>query len=190
MTGELGKLHRWRGSRDRSARSGRLCVSLCGPRPRRRKSKRDVTCDVLDRLAATCATDRLADTRDLAILLLAFASGGRPRSEVARLLVEQLSDEKAEPLDPTDPNSPTLPCVSIQLGRTKTGDADDEGRVFLVGPRLRPFASGGCGRTSKRDRCAARLTPRGNREARPDAAVDQFGRLAVVLDGRVRSEGG
>jgi hypothetical protein len=39
---------------------------------------------------ATCATDRLVDTRDLAILLLAFASGGRRRSEVARLSVEQL----------------------------------------------------------------------------------------------------
>jgi integrase len=92
-----------------------------------------VTRDVLDRLVATCTTDRLADTRDLAILLLAFASGGQRRSEVARLRVEQLSDEPAVLLDSTDPKSPTLPCVSIQLGRTKTGDAD-EGRVFLVGP--------------------------------------------------------
>jgi len=30
-----------------------------------------------------------------------------------------------------------LPCVTIQLGRTKTGDADDAGRVLLVG---RPVA--------------------------------------------------
>jgi integrase len=27
-----------------------------------------------------------------------------------------------------------LPCVAIQLGRTKTGDADAAGRVLLVGP--------------------------------------------------------
>jgi hypothetical protein len=27
-----------------------------------------------------------------------------------------------------------LPCLAIQLGRTKTGDADEEGRVLLVGP--------------------------------------------------------
>ena len=27
-----------------------------------------------------------------------------------------------------------MPCVAIQLGRTKTGDADDAGRVLLVGP--------------------------------------------------------
>jgi integrase len=79
-------------------------------------------------------TDRLADTRDLAILLVAFASGGRRRSEVARLRAEQLNDEPAVTLDPTDPMSAALPCVSIQLGRTKTADADDESRVFLVGP--------------------------------------------------------
>ena len=79
-------------------------------------------------------SDRLADTRDLAILLLAFASGGRRRSEVARLRVEQISEEPAVPLDPHDPKSPTLPCLAIQLGRTKTGDADEAGRVLLVGP--------------------------------------------------------
>jgi hypothetical protein len=37
----------------------------------------------LDRLIATCATDHLADTRDLAILLLAFASGGRAQGRVS-----------------------------------------------------------------------------------------------------------
>lgn len=133
-----GTLHRWKGIEgpfgSPALRSAVRLAVRASPRPRRRKSKRAVTRDVLDRLAATCATDRLADTRDLAILLLAFASGGRRRSEVARLRIEQVSDEPTVPLDPTDPKSPTLPCVSIQLGRTKTGDADDEGRVFLVGP--------------------------------------------------------
>jgi hypothetical protein len=65
---------------------------------------------------------------------LAFASGGRRRSEVARLRVEQLRDEPAARLDPLDAQSPTLPCLAIQLGRTKTSDADEEGRVLLVGP--------------------------------------------------------
>ncbi|MDQ0333517.1 site-specific recombinase XerD [Mesorhizobium sp. YL-MeA3-2017] len=133
-----GTLHRWKGIEgpfgSPALRSAVRLAVRASPRPRRRKSKRAVTREVLDRLVATCATDRLADTRDLAVLLLAFASGGRRRSEVARLRVEQLSDEPAVPLDPTDPKSPALPCVSIQLGRTKTGDADDEGRVFLVGP--------------------------------------------------------
>jgi integrase len=131
-------LHRWKGLDgpfgSPSVRSAVRLAVRASPRPRRRKSKRAVTRDILDRLLATCSTDRLADTRDLAILLLAFASGGRRRSEVARLRVEQLSDEPPVALDPGDPKSPTLPCVSIQLGRTKTGDADDEGRVFLVGP--------------------------------------------------------
>ena len=71
---------------------------------------------------------------DLAILLLAFASGGRRRSEVARLRVEQLRNEPPAPVDPRDAGSPTLPCLAIQLGRTKTRDADEEGRVLLVGP--------------------------------------------------------
>jgi integrase len=135
-----GTLHRWKGIGgpfgSPALRSAVRLAVRASPRPRRRKSKRAVTRDVLDRLAATCATDRLADARDLAILLLAFASGGRRRSEVARLRIDQLNDEPAVPLDPTDPNSPTLPCVSIQLGRTKTGDAGDEGRVFLVGPPI------------------------------------------------------
>jgi integrase len=131
-------LHRWKGIEGPfSAPSLRSAVRLAvraSPRPRTRKSKRAVTRDVLERLLATCATDRLADTRDLAILLLAFASGGRRRSEVARLRVEQISDEPAVPLDPQDPKSVRLPCVSIQLGRTKTANASDEGRVLLIGP--------------------------------------------------------
>ena len=69
-----------KGSRDRSQRSALRLAVRASPRPRQRKSKRAVTRDVLDRLIATCATNRLAHTRDLAIPLLAFASGGRRRS--------------------------------------------------------------------------------------------------------------
>jgi integrase len=131
-------LHRWKGIEGPfaapSLRSALRLAIRASPRPRERKSKRAVTRDVLDRLIATCATDRLADSRDLAILLLAFASGGRRRSEVARLSVEQLRNEPPAQLDPRDTDSPTLPCLAIQLGRTKTGDADEEGRVLLVGP--------------------------------------------------------
>ncbi|BBC03936.1 site-specific integrase [Bradyrhizobium elkanii] len=133
-----GTLHRWKGQEGPfHAPSLRTAVRLAvraNTRPRQRKSKRAVTRNVLDRLLATCRSDRLADTRDLAILLLAFVSGGRRRSEVARLRVEQISDEPAVPRDPKDPQSPTLPCVAIQLGRTKTGVADEAGRALLVGP--------------------------------------------------------
>jgi integrase len=133
-----GTLHRWKGQvgpfASPSLRAALRLAVRASARPRRRKSKRAVTRDVLDRLLMTCCSDRLADSRDLAILLLAFASGGRRRSEVARLRVEQLSEEPGVPLDPRDPRSKTLPCLSIQLGRTKTTQADDEGRVLLVGP--------------------------------------------------------
>ena len=62
---------------------------------------------------------------------MAFAPGERRRSEVA-LRVEPLRDEPAARVDPLEAQLPTLPCLAIQLGRTKTGD--EEGRVLLVGP--------------------------------------------------------
>src|ERR1700730_5150266 len=133
-----GTLHRWRGQegpfRSPSLRSALRLAVRASTRPRQRKSRRAVTRDVLHRLLATCPSDPLAGTRDLAILLLAFASGGRRRSEVARLRIEQVSGGLSVRLDPQDPQSPTLPCLAIQLGRTKTGVADEAGRVLLVGP--------------------------------------------------------
>jgi hypothetical protein len=51
-----------------------------------------VTRDV-HRLLATCASDRLADTRDVAILIVAFPSGGRRCNEAAGLRIEQLREE-------------------------------------------------------------------------------------------------
>jgi hypothetical protein len=95
--------------------------------------------------------------RDLAILL-AFASGGTRRSEVAWLRVEQLRDEPPARLDPHAPKSPALPCLAIQLGRTKTGDADEEGRVLLVGPPVGRFTNGWSGPTSRRGRSSGRST--------------------------------
>ena len=56
--------------------------------PRQRKSERAVTGDLLARLLETCTAERLVDIRDRAILLTAFASGGRRRSEIASLRVD------------------------------------------------------------------------------------------------------
>lgn len=66
-----------KGSRDRSPRRAWAlrCDWPFAPRRAREAGRHP---DVLDRLIAIGATDRLADTRDLAILLLAFASGGAP----------------------------------------------------------------------------------------------------------------
>lgn len=99
------------------------------PRQRRRKSAKAVTSDVLAKLLATCTTDSLPDLRDKAILMFAFASGGRRRSEIASLRVEQLTVE-----DPIEvPEGPPLPSLAIHLGRTKTTSGEEDDVVYLTG---------------------------------------------------------
>lgn len=99
------------------------------PRQRRRKSAKAVTGDVLAKLLATCSTDSLRDVRDRAILMVAFASGGRRRSEIAGLRIEQLSVEA--PIEVAD--GPPLPSMAIHLGRTKTTNGEQDDVVYLTG---------------------------------------------------------
>jgi integrase len=99
------------------------------PRPRKRKSAKAVTGDVLAKLLATCKTDSLRDVRDRAILMVAFASGGRRRSEIAGLRREQLQPEEPIVVD----GGPSLPSLSIHLGRTKTSGAENDEVVYLTG---------------------------------------------------------
>lgn len=56
-------------------------------RPRQRKSKKAVTSEILAKLLDACAGDKLVDLRDRALRLMAFASDGRRRSEVATLMI-------------------------------------------------------------------------------------------------------
>ncbi|WP_037150250.1 site-specific integrase [Rhizobium freirei] len=135
-------LTRWRGltgafSAPSLKSALRLAVSASA-RPRQRKSKRAITGDILTKLLATCAGDRLVDLRDRALLLTAFASGGRRRSEVAGLRVEDLVDEEPVHTDPKNAASPLLPCLTIHLGRTKTTTAEDRAHAVLIG---RPVAA-------------------------------------------------
>lgn len=130
-------LTRWRGLEGAFASpmlksAIRLAVRANG-RPRMRKSKAAVTADILAQLVATCSTDRLVDCRDRAILLVAFASGGRRRSEIAGLHVEDLGEEEPVATEPGNPLSPLLPCLSLRLGRTKTTDAEDDASSLLIG---------------------------------------------------------
>ncbi|MGO8104751.1 site-specific integrase [Rhizobium leguminosarum] len=99
------------------------------PRQRLRKSAKAVTGDVLAKLLATCATDSLRDLRDRAILMVAFASGGRRRSEIAGLRREQLTVEP--PIEV--PDGPPLPSLAIHLGRTKTTTGEQDDIVYLTG---------------------------------------------------------
>ena len=62
-----------------------------------------MTGDVLAKLLATCSTDSLRDVRDRAILMVAFASGGRWRSEIAGLRKEQLTVEAPIAVDNAPP---------------------------------------------------------------------------------------
>jgi len=99
------------------------------PRTRRRKSAKAVTGDILAKLLATCTTDSLRDVRDRAILMVAFASGGRRRSEIAGLRREQLTVEP--PIEVSD--GPPLPSLAIHLGRTKTTSGEQDDVVYLTG---------------------------------------------------------
>ncbi|MBV7518933.1 site-specific integrase [Ensifer sp. ENS12] len=130
-------LTRWRGLTGAfngpSLKSALRLAVRASARPRQRKSKKAVTADILAKLLQACAGERLVDLRDRALLLTAFASGGRRRSEIAGLRVADLVDEEAVRADPNDANSPRLPCLSIRLGRTKTTTSDDDEHVVLIG---------------------------------------------------------
>ncbi|RDL46772.1 Tyrosine recombinase XerD [Ensifer sp. M14] len=130
-------LTRWRGLQGcfdgPSLKSALRLAVRASARPRQRKSKKAVTADILAKLLQACGGERLVDLRDRSLLLAAFASGGRRRSEVAALRVEDLVDEDPVRADPNDMASPPLPCLSIRLGRTKTTTSDDDEHVILIG---------------------------------------------------------
>ncbi|MBA8821853.1 integrase [Ochrobactrum sp. P6BS-III] len=126
-------LTRWRGlegafSSPAVKAAIRLAVRAIN-RPRSRKSAHAITGDILDKLLATCSGENLTALRDRAILMVAFASGGRRRSEIAGLRVEQLV--KQVPV--TDEDGLPLPSLGIHLGRTKTSGADHDETVYLTG---------------------------------------------------------
>ncbi|WP_139975404.1 site-specific integrase [Ochrobactrum sp. CGA5] len=126
-------LTRWRGlegsfSAPSVKSATRLAVRALN-RPRNCKSASAITGDILGKLLATCSGEDLTALRDRAILMVAFASGGRRRSEVAGLRVEQLV--KQVPV--TDEDGSPLPSLGILLGRTKTSGADHDETVYLTG---------------------------------------------------------
>lgn len=100
----------------------RLAINA-GDRQTQRKSNKAVTGYIMTKLVAACAGDRLVDIRDLAILLMAFASGGRRRSEVAGLMMEDLTDGDPAQAVPGDPASALLPCITIRLAQAKALNA-------------------------------------------------------------------
>ncbi|WP_425964866.1 site-specific integrase [Rhizobium nepotum] len=126
-------LTKWRGLdgafTSPSVKSAVRLAVRAAPRTRRRKSAKAVTADVLAQLLATCATESLRDLRDRAILMVAFASGGRRRSEIAGLRCQQLVAEAPIPTEDAGP----LPSLAIHLGRTKTTSGEQDDVVYLTG---------------------------------------------------------
>jgi integrase len=61
--------------------------------------------------------------------MVAFASGGRRRSEIAGLRREQLTVEAPIPIEDGSP----LPSLAIHLGRTKTSSGEQDDVVYLTG---------------------------------------------------------
>jgi integrase len=134
-------LHRWRGLsgnfKHPDVRSALRLAIRVADRPKKRKSRKALTADFLELLLKTCdgsatSAPSLIDLRDKALLLAGFSSGGRRRSELARLRLSQISFEDPVPADPERAESPLLPCASIRLGRTKTESANDEDNVVLL----------------------------------------------------------
>jgi site-specific recombinase XerD len=130
-------LHRWRGlessiAAPRVRTALKLAVKAANRRPKR-KSERAIVRSVLDDALARCYERTLPGLRDRALLLVAFASGGRRRSEIARLQVEDVIEETPVPADPANLQGSKLRCYSLELGRTKTTDAEDRPRVKLIG---------------------------------------------------------
>jgi site-specific recombinase XerD len=111
-----------------SVRSALHIAIRAQARPQATKSQSVVTGDVLTRLLATCSTDRLADLRDRALLLTAFASGGRRRAELAGLHVEDLIDEA-----PVAQGPDLLPCMTLRLDRTRPAASGEAATAVMVG---------------------------------------------------------
>jgi integrase len=130
-------LHRWRGLDgpfgNPSIRNALRLAIRAADRPRARKSPAAITRDILDQLLATCGRGRAVDLRDRALLLLAFGSGGRRRSEIARLKLEDLEEREPVAADAKAPNGEKLPVLAIRLRRTKTSSADAGESVLAVG---------------------------------------------------------
>ena len=95
-------------------------------RPRAPKSPKPITRDILESLLATC-DDSHRGIRDRAMLMLAFASGGRRRSEVTALNVEDIGRD--------DFNAKGV--LWIRLLETKTTRKEQAPRLPLKGRAAR-----------------------------------------------------
>ena len=130
-------LHRRRGLKgpfgNPAIRNALRLAIRAADRPPARKSPAAITRDILDQLVATCGRARAVDLRDRALLLLAFGSGGRRRSEISRLRVEDLEEREPVPANASMPQGERLPVLAIRLRRTKTSSTEAGESVLVIG---------------------------------------------------------
>ncbi len=111
-------------------RQARAKARRAAARPVRAKSANPITRPVLEDMLAACGPG-LRGLRDRAVLMLAFASGGRRRSEVAGLMREDIS------LDDFTARG----IVWIRLLETKTTAQGDTPRLVLKGRAARALVA-------------------------------------------------
>jgi hypothetical protein len=129
----------------------------CGARQRLRgrKSRKAVPADILAGLFKACAADRLVDLRDRALLITAFACGGRRRSEIASLGIDAKTFRQRRhraagrsgrcwprKIGSNAPGSPMAPSAST-IGQSWKTNPDAAGRIAEVGPRPGDVFRGG-----------------------------------------------
>ena len=101
--------------------------------------KRAATRDILDAMLATCG-ESLIDIRDRALLLFAFSSGGRRRSEIAQAQMENLTEIQSGflyrmPYSKTDQEGegkdiPIIGRASLALSEWLKRSGIQEGHIF------------------------------------------------------------
>lgn len=148
-------LHRWRnldGSFASPAlrKAMRLATRASG-RPRQRKSREPIGAEVLrkllDRLdreiigwspgdGTPARGSVLRALRDRSMLSLGFAAGGRRRSEISRLSVEQIEIRETD-----GESGENEQILIIHLGRTKTQDAADDATVTVRGRAVADYTT-------------------------------------------------
>ncbi len=104
----------------------RIKARRANAKPHQPKSPRPITRDVLEKLLATC-DDSLRGLRDRAILMLAFGSGGRRRSEITALYRDDISTK----------DFAEKGLLWVRLLETKTTKRDDAPRLPLKGRAAR-----------------------------------------------------
>jgi len=171
--------HRWRGIEGSFAFPALPCAPRCGWRFRRRfvpvtgrgGARLRATC--WNRLLATCASDRLADTRDVAILMVALrrADGGAAR----RRGCVSSSFAKSRPCASILPTRVRCLCRALRSSSAAPRRRLPMRRAgrFWSGRRSRRCGNGFSAPTSRRGRCSGRSTGGRGRGPGADASVDQ-----------------